>query len=346
MATPKRYIDAIHIGTGEFSFCNGATSLADTRPPNGYRDVGNLEVYQPQISNDTVEREGSYRGKKVVDASFSTKQQLSYLIRCDEATYDNLIMTLMGEDLDDNARDALADDAIDVMPFTATKTSASKYWYDLNISNEQQTHLTSAVVFGGAPVSATTAETGDTFTKTGHGLTDGDRVMLVTLTTTTGATIKTPYFVVGVSGDTFQLSATSGGSALDLSDDGTATYLAALTADTDYEIDLDVGRIRFLDDQSADVYAFVTADAITSSDDNYMKSLKPLQQASFEGYGRLLAFNAIDGTLTLDHRDFSCTITPQNFTEQDGKKPSTFEFMVKVTGDPGKVFTGKKTIND
>lgn len=344
MATPARYPDAIHIGTGEFSFCLGATTVAETRPPAGFRDFGNIDVYQLQIENESVEREGSYRGKKKVDASFSIKQSLGYMIRCDELTKDNLLMLCMGEDASDNARSALSEAAADTMNFSTTN-SDTRYWYDLLVSDVQQTSLTSLLLFGGSPISATCTDTGDTFDDVAHGLSNGDRVILVTLTTTTGATILTPYYVVNKTDDTFQLSATAGGSALTLTTDGSCTYLAALTEDTDYEFDAELGRIRPLSTWSTTFYPYLTGAAITSSDTTYAKSITPLEEASFEGFGRLTAFHASDEKAMLEHLDFSCTITPANSQESTGKSPSMFDFIIKVTHTPGKLWPRKRLIN-
>lgn len=345
MSTPKRFTDAIHIGTAEFSFCKGATTRAETRPPNGFRDVGNVDVYQLQIENETFQREGAYRGKKSVDASFSIKQSLGYMIRCDELTKDNLMMVAMGTDLGDNARSALTAAAGDVMAFTAGAPSESKLWYDLLISSEQVTDLT-ALFLGGAPLAFTSQDTGDTITDVAHGLENGDRVMLVTLVSTTGVSILTPYYVVGKTTDTFQLSLTAGGAALELTTNGSGTYVAGFVEDTDYELDAELGRVRFLTAQTSSVYSFITAAAITSADDTYQKSITPLQESSFEGYARLIVFHAADESVMLDHRDFSCSITPANNGESTGKAPAMFDFIVKITADRGRMFTAKRTIND
>ena len=346
MATPQRYKNAIHIGTGEFSFCAGAANLAATRPPAGFRDVGNVDVYQMQIENESYDREGAYRGKKSVDASFSIKQSLGYMIRCDELTKDNLLMLAMAEDLSDNARSALTESAADTMAFTALIPSETRYWYDLLISGEQQTSLTSILLFGGTPASATCTDTGDTIDDVAHGLANGDRVIVVSLTTTTGLTLLTPYFVVGKTDDTFQLSATEGGAAITLTTDGSCTYLAAETEATNFEVDLEAGRVRLLTDYTTTVYAYLTGAAITSADSTYAKSMTPLEESSFEGYGRLLVFHASDEKVMLDHRDFSCTITPANSQESTGKAAAMFDFIVKVTGDRGRLFTAKRTLND
>ena len=346
MSSPKRFVDAIHIGTGEFSFCLGATTVAGTRPPNGFRDVGNVDVYQLQIENETFQREGAYRGKKSVDAKFSIKQSLSYLFRMDELTKDNLTVVLMGEDAaTNNARGALTN-ALVTLPFTAGTPSSSKLWYDLVSAGALATHLISALVFGGTPQAATTAAAGDTFTDNAHGLANGDRVILTQITTTTGISTNTPYFVVGATTNTFQLALTAGGAAIDLTGDGSVEYLAAAVEDTSFELDTEAGRIRLLTVYDEDLFVFVTGPEITSASAEYMEFITPLQNASFEGFGRFMAFHAADEALTWDHRDFSCTITPQNFAESTGKSPGMFDFLVTITGTRGRVGTAKRAIND
>jgi hypothetical protein len=51
----------------------------------------------------------------------------------------------------------------------------------------------------------------DLFTKIGHGLSNGDQVMVSNIVTTTGINTYTAYYVVGVAGTSFQLSLTLGG---------------------------------------------------------------------------------------------------------------------------------------
>lgn len=75
-------------------------------------------------------------------------------------------------------------------------------------------------------VSATTTDTGDIFTISSHGLSNGSVVVLQTLTTTTGVSINVRYYVVSATTNTFQVAATYGGSALTLTTDGSATIKA------------------------------------------------------------------------------------------------------------------------
>lgn len=335
---------ANQIGTGEFQFCKNATTLAETLPPAGWEDFGNVDVFQPQITNETYEHERSHRGKKVVDRKYSIKQGSALMLRCDDLTRANVERVFMGEDDgEDNARGALTDSKVE-LAFTALVPSVILKRYDLVVSDEQAVHLTSALVFAGTPVSAVTADTGDTFTDAAHGLANGDRVMLVSLTTTTGASIETPYYVVGVTADTFQLSATEGGAALALTTNGTATYLAALTEDTDYEIDLILGQVRFLAVYDEDAFVFVTGAAITSADDEYMRFVTALEDSAVEGFGRFVVFHSETGQPAWTKQPFPCTITPQNFSEQTGKSVSTFEFMVQWNGSGQRIGVAKRAI--
>lgn len=66
-------------------------------------------------------------------------------------------------------------------------------------------------------------DSGDTATKTAHGLANGDKVSYSVITTTTGIVINTEYFVVGATANTYQHSATRGGAVLTLTTDGTGT---------------------------------------------------------------------------------------------------------------------------
>lgn len=73
----------------------------------------------------------------------------------------------------------------------------------------------------GAAVTFT--DTGDLVTLASHGLSDGDTVSFATIVTTTGISVSTTYYVRDATTNTFKVAATSGGSALTLTTDGTGT---------------------------------------------------------------------------------------------------------------------------
>ncbi|EDY16673.1 hypothetical protein CfE428DRAFT_5786 [Chthoniobacter flavus Ellin428] len=73
--------------------------------------------------------------------------------------------------------------------------------------------------------SVTVSATGDTVNWTAHGLANGTCVVFRSLTGGTGLAINTRYFVVNAAADTFKLSTTPGGSAIDVTVDYTAALI-------------------------------------------------------------------------------------------------------------------------
>lgn len=65
-------------------------------------------------------------------------------------------------------------------------------------------------------ISATSSTTADTLTYTSHGLSNGTVVSFSSIGTTTGISTWTPYYVVNSTADTFQISLTLNGAAIDL----------------------------------------------------------------------------------------------------------------------------------
>lgn len=71
----------------------------------------------------------------------------------------------------------------------------------------------------------TTNITTDIFTSVAHGLADGDRLLLQSLTGTTGVTVWSAYYVINATADTFKVSTTLNGAAVNLTGaDGSATF--------------------------------------------------------------------------------------------------------------------------
>jgi hypothetical protein len=77
-------------------------------------------------------------------------------------------------------------------------------------------------------VSVTFQDTGDTVTYNSHGLLSGDVVVFTSITSTTGISINTPYYVINPTVNTFQLALTSGGSAIPLTTDGSGTMQSGI----------------------------------------------------------------------------------------------------------------------
>jgi hypothetical protein len=69
------------------------------------------------------------------------------------------------------------------------------------------------------PQSGTAQATGDTVTLASHGLTNGQKIVFQAGYAPAGLTANTTYFVVGATTNTFQVAATSGGAAIDITSD-------------------------------------------------------------------------------------------------------------------------------
>jgi hypothetical protein len=113
------------------------------------------------------------------------------------------------------------------MPYTA----AGK---NLMLSAMKGTNPTTQITHAGLfdEAAALTSVTGvaatDIFTKVSHGLTNGNLVVLRSLTGGTGLFNEFPYYVIGVAGDTFQLSQISGGSAVNFTTDVSSVSVVKL----------------------------------------------------------------------------------------------------------------------
>lgn len=82
-----------------------------------------------------------------------------------------------------------------------------------------------------SPISVTFTDATDTVGLTSHGLQNGDKVSFSTITTTTGISTFTIYYVINKTDNDFQIALTPGGPAISLTNNGTGTmrYNALIT---------------------------------------------------------------------------------------------------------------------
>lgn len=85
------------------------------------------------------------------------------------------------------------------------------------------TNFSTLKLLSDASKSVTFQDSGDTVTLTTHGLSNGDTVSFSSITSTTGISANTTYYVVNAATDTFKLATSSGGSAIALTNDGSGT---------------------------------------------------------------------------------------------------------------------------
>lgn len=82
----------------------------------------------------------------------------------------------------------------------------------------------------GTAWSVTFQDTGDTVTLNSHGIIAGTRVYFSSITSTTGISTSTWYYVVNPTANTFQLATSPGGAAIALTTNGSGTMYYGATA--------------------------------------------------------------------------------------------------------------------
>jgi len=92
-------------------------------------------------------------------------------------------------------------------------------------------------VKGSALPTVTATASTDNIGSTAHGLTDGDSVIFTSLTGGAGLSTNMPYYVVSAATNTFKVSLTKGGTAIDITTDASAATAYALTTLTTTHID-------------------------------------------------------------------------------------------------------------
>src|SRR5574337_1303422 len=75
-------------------------------------------------------------------------------------------------------------------------------------------------------VAVTFTDSGDTVNRTAHGFQNGQKIAFSAITSTTGISTYTTYYVVNTTADTFQVASSIGGSAIALTTDGSGSAYA------------------------------------------------------------------------------------------------------------------------
>lgn len=127
---------------------------------------------------------------------------------------------------------------------TATIVGIQDFWY-YDTSNNTKSQVLLAVnshaqffkydgsgnriVLSNKTYNVTFTDAGDTVNLTAHGLIEGDAVLFTSITSTTGISTNTVYYVGGtITANAFQVSATKGGAALTLTTDGSGVAVSPL----------------------------------------------------------------------------------------------------------------------
>lgn len=257
---PRHNLDALIIGTVEFSFSDGATSATDTLL-KGWLDLGNVVSMTPALERETQKHMGSYRGVRRADKTINTSSSWSYQIKLDEINFENLRILCGGSSTTGFTQASQTAQNGDAWGFSSgAGASGTQKWYDVKIS--------------------------------------GARIRNIS-----------------------------------------ALTIATLVEGTDFEVDLLLGRVRFLVSQVASRLPVVTAPAITAGSAAAFLGIIPLTDIVRAGYGRLTIYDQNDGNkVVVDHVDFSCDLSAESAGEINGTAITELTFNVDTSSDLGTIF--------
>lgn len=132
-------------------------------------------------------------------------------------------------------------------PVPVSKTSCGTTSGSVTVTQADTSNLTVGMEVSGTGVTdaraVTFQDSGDTVTRVAHGIPNGQKVSFSSITTTTGISTYTVYYVVNATADTFQVADTAGGTAKTLTTDGSGNLLVypkIASINTNVSFDLDI----------------------------------------------------------------------------------------------------------
>jgi hypothetical protein len=224
----------------------GIFSIAERDPagnPLGFLDMGNVTELMLMSAIDAIEHRESRTGKQFKDkrierlvdgrmrftAESTTKEALARYIYgtatlLATATITNeIVISYLGR------KSKLS--RMNLSTWTSLTNAAGTITLSRDVNNQGAAGTAIAVAFD---------NTTDTFTAAGHGLTNGNRLRFGGTTLPTGITAGTNYFVIAAAANTFQVSATFGGTVDSGTTDGAGVVA---TPQYDYSVNLGSGVI-------------------------------------------------------------------------------------------------------
>jgi hypothetical protein len=325
----NRNITAAKSNVPLFLFAEGATTAAEAIAI-GYKSFGNIMSVSAKHSMEKIDHTGNYRdGGPRRDATYVSNKEASFQITCDELTAEQVAISSMGTIGSQFTQSVLTLQAVDALAFGTTNAVAGR-WYPLTYNGALLRDCTVINVPKGNAVSCTCEADDDTVTKSSHGLSNGQPLIFGGSAVPTGITANQRYYVINAATDTFKVSATEGGAAVNMTTDGTSvTYTLLYDEDTEVVTDLVLGQVKMLTTVAANVTPIVSCPAITTADAGAMTSVTPLDNPIKEGIGRVMKFDE-DGHCVYDWYGFSCQLYPESEAASDGKTTPETVFNVRV----------------
>lgn len=192
---------------------------------------------------------------------------------------------------------------------SASTTLSSALSYSGNITFGAMAHVGSAVTF---------QDTGDTVTLNTHGLSNGQTVVFTSITSTTGISVNTVYYVISATANTFQLATTNNGTAIALTTNGSGTMISYNTPSSNWTEVHDVLALTTSPQGLATQYSLGTnASARTVS-----------STVGYSAWGVVGIELSTKNTVSVDVVDY------RDYVRADGSRPSKNNLFLQLSQTP------------
>jgi len=210
--------------------------------PTGFIDMGNCPALVLNPTVERIEHQESRTGRNFKDAYIERMTQVTGTMTLESTAKENLIRyfygttttvagaTVSNEVIKGYKGKEMPLEQMNITTFTSLTNAAGTTTYTKDPGTDPNVYISS--------FDATT----DTFTANAHGLANDTRVWISAGTLPTGFSASTNYYVIGTAANTFQLSATQGGTAVNASSAGAGILV---TVQYDYAVELGTGVIKF-----------------------------------------------------------------------------------------------------
>lgn len=214
----------------------------DAGRPTGFIDLGNCPALSLSPTIERIEHQESRTGRNFKDAYIERMTQVPGTMTLESTAKENLIRyfygtstavagaTITNEVVNGYKGKEMPLEQINITTFTSLTSADGLTTYTKDPGTDPNVYISS--------FDATT----DTFTANAHGLANNTRVWISAGTLPTGFTASTNYYVISTAANTFQLSATQGGAAVNATGAGSGILV---TVQYDYKVELGTGVIQF-----------------------------------------------------------------------------------------------------
>lgn len=231
MTVSKKETTDFVVGKGKLLFQEGETFTGN------YRDLGEAPEVTCTIATEVLEYFSARSNLKKLVKKVITQIKVEGKFKLSDVNVNNLVLFFLGDTIGESAQGSGTDQS------ATLATTSLDCWRDVGAVD-----ISNVRVKKNSLVTFTADDTTDVCTSNAHGLVNGNKVMVSNSggALPGGLTANTVYYIITAATNTFQLSATEGGAAINLSSAGSGTnsFTRVYKEDTDYELDAKPGMIR------------------------------------------------------------------------------------------------------